>query len=561
MRITTVMRKIHGLSLAFALIAAGALLVSGCKQAEQGGGSGQGQGSGAGSGQGSGSGSGSGAGSGQGQGQGSGSGTTTPGTISATRNFEGILVGKDESTEAVTRYRVTVSLSDGRVGATAEQVGAGHFYIGKAAYDANEGEVSVSLTDVKGNLEPINLAATYEKATDTLVVSEFAGNGEKQLLPREVHRNDVNMHRYNAMVTLPVVGDVYLSLLYNGNHATAMISTGSAAEHGELGSTRAYYGEGYVHRNRLQATVQLEKGMHGTRTCLITADVTRDYRLVNLKVSLKEGKGDYPVYEHGNPSLSALPLFQDARFTLNYQDVNAIHNSTQTNLKAKLILRAEPLLRHPTDPRKVLDATADKAKLRGYIPYGYRMTAQFVGFTSDGNPDAIKSAPVSISVSYQDTDTTKAGYYDKLTGEYTFKFGTVAGQFSNGGSYTKEFPFTISKWRPVAVKSSGGVSYPENVESGEYEITLGEPSAAAQAGEIPSAGTPSVKKFIEILGSARVRYATDNIEHYPVLKNGAPDSAYCFGTAQTISALNKRQARHLFDHVEEQEGFKKRAQQ
>ena len=552
------MKKIHCLFLVLACLLAGAVLVSGCKQPEQGGQGGQGSGQGSGAG-----GSGQGSGSGQGQGQGQGSGTTTQtGTIAAARNFEGVLVGKDENDESKKiRYRVTVSLSDGKVGASAELVGEGHFYIGKAPYDASEGEVSVSLADVRGSREPINLAATYEKATDTLVVTEFAGNGEKQLLPREVHKNDLAMHRYNAMVSLPQVGDAYISLLYNKTHATAIISTGSAAEHGELGSTRAYYGEGYVHRDTLQAKVLLQKTTEGTRTFLITAKLDTQGRIIgnNITVQLIEEKKEYDVYENGYPDFKEVPLFHDAHFTLNYRDFNDIHdNGNQPNLKAKLILRAEPLLRHPKEPHKVVTATEKQYNLRGYRPYGYRMTAQFIGFTTDGKTDAIKSSEARIDVSYEDTDTTKAGYYNPVTRDYTFNFGTknAAGEspFYNGASYKDVFPITISNWRPVKTTASG-VVYPENVESGEYLITIG---TAATVGKVPTVSSVG-EDFTSLFGSVRVR-RTDNVEHYPKLGEGAKDGDYCFGTMQTIGAGNRWQARHLFDHVDEQEGFKKKAE-
>ena len=510
------MRNIRSFMLAFALIAAGALLAAGCKQ--PGGSAGD-------------NGGGTTAPGGDGKQGGTDNKDVKKGTVSATMNFYGELVGINETTGRKERYIVTLSLSDNKVGASAEMVGTGYFFIGKGDYDAEGGEASITLTDVKGNSEAITLTANYEAASKTLVVTEFAGNSEKQLLARQQKASDVGMRRYNAMVDLPVVGETYLSLMYNNRHATVSIAIGKAGAGGSIGTTRAYYGTGIVHRNKLSAKVEIERGR---RTFVITAKVADDLTLSEVKVGLEGSDAEYGhVYENGDPQ-NMLPLFTKACFTLNSESVvTDIYGAGSAgafgNMQAKLVLYAEPLVRSPTDPTKV--ATAAEAAGRGYVPCGYRMSAQFIGFASNANSETINSEKVQRDVFFLTGTTTPDPNY--TSGAYTFKFDGGS-DFKNGATYDN-IKLVIKNWVP---KTEGATK--ANVVSGEYTIELDKNGATD--GYIPAVDHAGVK-VVDVCGSAAVK-KSDGTYYHPKVNTGLAASDICIQTGD--GAASSKQARHLF---------------
>ena len=460
------------------------------------------------------------------------------GAVHVTRNFEGELDGLDEATSRPVRYKVTVSLSDKKVGATAQVLDKGYFFVGTSEYDPTSGSVSVTLSDAQKKLEAISLTANYEQATNTLVVTDFAGNSNKQLLSRVARSNEGG--RYHAMIEkLPVIGQGYLTLTYNKRHAHAILVTGHAGVGGTLGSTRAYYGDGSVHRGKLSVPVKID----ATYTFVVQADIDAKEALSNIKVRL-EGTGDkYPSDEAGDPSAVA-PIFTDAMFTLNTKQPEKAHNDAG-NAQAKLVLRAEPLMRAPDG--SVAVAPKITAEMRGYTLAGYRMSAHFIGFKADGR-DAIESETARVDVLMSDT-----AHYTAASGEYTFAFDATA--FKREDLYKEKLAFSIKGWRPQDIRDAKGnkVVYAANVVSGEYTIEL---ENGSSEGKIPTSNSDGTA-FNTLFGSGRVlkKSATGSLQQYVSLKDGADAADISVHTGKPVGASNGKKACYMFAP---EEGFKQK---
>ena len=471
--------------------------------------------------------------------------------LPVTATFEGRVVHEDEETGAKTDYLITVSLSNNKVGATAETVSEGYFYIGKNEYDAESGTIDVTLADTRGVREAISLTATYEKATDTLVITEFAGRERKAILPRITKSGDNRSSRYHAMVALEQpLGTSYLSLIINGQNVTGVLVTGQAGSRGSVSTLRTYNGTGYIRRGRelfVEIPLDTSTTAETRKTVEVRAEV-KDGVLSNLKVYIAGSQ--YATHEQHTgqtPNMySKLPLYYPVRFTLN---TKAKETERTTNRKAQLWLRAVPLVTSNGTDVEVLNNNN-----KGYKLAGYRMYARFTGITSgthlgesvlsaEAQADALFGKP-EYTAGSAGLDAEKAS--QDFKGVYTFTFAATA--FDNGATFQNNLGFTIKDWRPVTDGTNT-----ETVTSGEYIIEI----LSASNGNLPSADgvTANDVQLKDFFGSAEFEpLATtpqDGIMYAPV--TGALATYVPLGESTAVGAVSKK-AKHIFDNAHE--GFK-----
>ena len=460
-----------------ALIAAGALLAAGCKQAEQGGqGNGAGQGSGQASGQGSGAGQGS--GTGQGQGQGGGSGTTSKTEVFTNAlQFEGI-IGESDSQETdkriKTNYTVSVTISHNRVGVSAEDKYAGFLYMGSAVYEEKTGSVDVVLTNVKNAEDTLSFGATYQKASNVLKVTEFGGEERSAILPLKTEKTvDDRVRTYTVPATLPVLGESVLVFKISGDQATVAVVTGKGGAgvtnpFGSYGTLGSYHTAVLVGRGKLIAKIPLDTSDSDKAKSIleITATVTKTgvQDVTSSILSLKTKDGQFDEHDSDHLKATELPHFSPALFT--FQDKNSVYYG--------LHLEAMPVVRYQIERGK-----REKRET-------YEMKAQFVKFAAKPTASTpLPSALTDRSKEVRVLATLESGAYGDKYNPPVFSFTFPTGCFANtavdrlANSATDAIGFTITNWKPIAgedriLRDEDGypVAIPETVEAGNFMLKV-----------------------------------------------------------------------------------------
>ena len=461
------MKKRRYAFLALALMAAGALLASGCKQA--GGDVNKPDG-----------------------------GTKTPGTDKPSDNqgnkgktavtnalqFQG-KIGPSDSTEAekkvTSEYMVSVTLSDGRVGASAENLSNGFLYMGSAAYDEKSNSVNVTMVNVKNAEDTLSFAGTYQSATKLLKVTEFGDEERSAMLPLK-SGEDINAvaKTYTVPVTLPQIGESVLLFRINGTQAAVAIIAGKANAAGGLagnyGTLANYTAEGLVVRGQLKVKIPLDtKDITKALSVLeISATVSPSSGVSNIVSSILTRQGvheDFDQADEGHLSNTVLPHFKPATFTFKGKD----------NKYYALVLQAEPAIVGSGNTRGGRESRET-----------YRMTAYFVelGNTEPTladldpageklNPTDLTKRSVSVSVEGKLTDKTSFSGIDALAKQASFEFDFPKGCFANtsykqlgaSSEAAKAIGFKITKWKPLAGKNkTDGKVIDETVVSGNFEI-------------------------------------------------------------------------------------------
>lgn len=462
------MKKRRYAFLALALMAAGALLASGCKQA--GGDVNKPDG-----------------------------GTKTPGTDKPSDNqgnkgktavtnalqFQG-KIGPSDSTEAekkvTSEYMVSVTLSDGRVGASAENLSNGFLYMGSAAYDEKSNSVNVTMVNVKNAEDTLSFAGTYQSATKLLKVTEFGDEERSAMLPLK-SGEDINAvaKTYTVPVTLPQIGESVLLFRINGTQAAVAIIAGKANAAGGLagnyGTLANYTAEGLVVRGQLKVKIPLDtKDITKALSVLeISATVSPSSGVSNIVSSILTRQGvheDFDQADEGHLSNTVLPHFKPATFTFKSDDKYYA-----------LVLQAEPAIVGSGNTRGGRESRET-----------YRMTAYFVelGNTeptlADLDPAGEKLNPTdltkrSVSVSVEGTFDAKKQTFtdiDAPAKQPSFEFDFPTGCFANtsykqlgADSDNKAVGFKITEWKPIAGKNkTDGKVIDETVVSGNFKIKV-----------------------------------------------------------------------------------------
>lgn len=475
-----------------ALIAAGALLAAGCKQAEQGGqGSGAGQGSGQASGQGSGAGSGS--GTGQGQGQGGGSGTTSKTEVFTNAlQFEGI-IGESDSQETdkriKTNYTVSVTISHNRVGVSAEDKYAGFLYMGSAVYEEKTGSVDVVLTNVKNAEDTLSFGATYQKASNVLKVTEFGGEERSAILPLKTEKTvDDRVRTYTVPAHLPVLGESVLVFKISGDQATVAVVTGKGGAgvtnpFGSYGTLGSYHTAVLVGRGKLIAKIPLDTSDSDKAKSIleITATVTKTgvQDVTSSILSLKTKDGQFDEHDSDHLRATELPHFSPALFTFKNTSGG---NTTYYGLH----LEAMPVVRYQIERGK-----REKRET-------YEMKAQFVKFAAKPTASTpLPSALTDRSKEVRVLATLESGAYGDKYNPPVFSFTFPAGCFANTavdrlankGSAADAIGFTITNWKPIAgedriLRDEDGypVAIPETVEAGNFMLKVANSTGLLETG-------------------------------------------------------------------------------
>ena len=463
--------------------------------------------------------------------------------LPVTVNFEGTIV--DVAEDGVkTDYFVTVSLSHNKVGATAETIEQGFFYIGKSNYDAESGAIDVSLADTRSMREPINLTGTYQKATDTLVITEFAGRERKAILTRVVKASEQRTGRYHTMVKLvEPLGTSYLSLIINGQNVTAVLVTGQTSASGTVSTARAYNGTGYIRRGR-ELFVEIPLDTKREKTVEVRADV-KNGEVSNLTVYVAGNQ--YQTHEQHTgqnaPLYSQLPLYRPVRFTLNTQQ-SLLKEIPNGNRKAYLTLEAVPLVKTPGGT----GVEPLNKNNHGYEPYGYRMYAQFTSVGGEGvSAFNVTSKRTYVDVTYASpvpTATTSGytpGTSDTKKGKYKFFFTKTS--FTNNGSFTDNLEFMIENWRPVADGTE-----PETVTAGNYTFSLSATAANSQGKIVSAGGTAAAAVELKDFFGSAVREplttAPQDGEVYAKLDGSTPGTPR--GESTAIAAGDQKKAKYIF---------------
>lgn len=461
------MKKRRYAFLALALMAAGALLASGCKQA--GGDVNKPDG-----------------------------GTKTPGTDKPSDNqgnkgktavtnalqFQG-KIGPSDSTEAekkvTSEYMVSVTLSDGRVGASAENLSNGFLYMGSAAYDEKSNSVNVTMVNVKNAEDTLSFAGTYQSATKLLKVTEFGDEERSAMLPLK-SGEDINAvaKTYTVPVTLPQIGESVLLFRINGTQAAVAIIAGKANAAGGLagnyGTLANYTAEGLVVRGQLKVKIPLDtKDITKALSVLeISATVSPSSGVSNIVSSILTRQGvheDFDQADEGHLSNTVLPHFKPATFTF----------KSNNNYYA-LVLQAEPAIVGSGNTRGGRESRET-----------YRMTAYFVelGATEPTladldpagaklNPTDLTKRSVSVSVEGKLADKTSFSGIDAPAKQASFEFDFPKGCFANtsykqlgADSDDKAVGFKITEWKPLAGKNkTDGKVIDETVVSGNFKIKV-----------------------------------------------------------------------------------------